>query len=112
MPDIVEDMGRPLSYGLREADIEIEEDIRDAPDMAAAGLSFVQGSSMARGAALHPQIADDVTRSVCLRGAYHRTCCLTHHFSVDYRERDTTRACVTTHAIKSESSSLPTFADR
>ena len=53
MPDIVEDMGQPLDYGLHRRDVD--EDAHVDFGATAAGLSFVQGSSTAGGAVTHPQ---------------------------------------------------------
>ena len=58
LPDIVEDMGRPLEHGMRGPDARAEG-VHDS-GAAVAGPSFVQGSSTSAGVAPHRQFAVDV----------------------------------------------------
>ena len=67
IPDIVEDMGRPLNYGLHDCDTELEDDLRDTVGAEAAGASFIQGSSTGGGVIGRTQAEGEIASTVrCL----------------------------------------------
>ena len=64
IPDIVEDMGRPLDHGLRDydADAEVEAELDTVPQVA--GPSFIQGSSCSADGNLQHQTGGRYTDAV------------------------------------------------
>ena len=65
IPDLVEDMGRPVDHGLRAFDEAVDGDIPD--EVAVAGPSFVQGSSVSRRPTSRRQAEQEELDTVCHR---------------------------------------------